>query len=76
MREMTLNNGINVCIKRNENTPRTALALNISISEPEKNAGLYLLMNRLLMKGTQKYTSEELSSILDENAIELYTEMK
>ena len=28
------------------------------------------------MKGTKKYSSEELSSILDENAIEFYTEMK
>ena len=35
-----------------------------------------MLMNRLLMKGTEKYSSEELSTILDENAIDLYTEMK
>ena len=76
MREFNLINGINACIKRNENTPRVALSMNFSIVEPEKYAGQYLLMNRLLMKGTQKYTSEELSSILDENAIELYTEMK
>ncbi len=30
----------------------------------------------MLLKGTQKYTSEELSAILDENAIDFYTEMK
>lgn len=76
MREITLNNNIRACIKRNENTPRIALSMNFSIIEPEKNAGQYLLMNRLLLKGTEKYTSEELSEVLDENAIEIYTEMK
>ena len=76
MRELNLTNGINACIKRNENTPRVALSLNFSIVKPEKRAGQYLIMNRLLMKGTKKYSSEELSTILDENAIELYTEMK
>lgn len=76
MREIILTNGINACIKRNENTPRIALSMNFSINKDEKNAGQYLLMNRLLMKGTEKYSSEELSAVLDENAIELYTEMK
>lgn len=76
MREIILTNGINACIKRNENTPRIALSMNFSINKVEKNAGQYLLMNRLLMKGTEKYSSEELSAVLDENAIELYTEMK
>ncbi len=76
MREVKLKNGINACIKRNEDTPRIALSMNFSIAEPEKFAGQYLLMNRLLMKGTEKYSSEELSSVLDENAIELLTEMK
>ena len=52
------------------------LSMNFSIVEPEKFAGQYILMNRLLMKGTEKYSSEELSSLLDENAIELFTEMK
>ncbi len=76
MREIKLINGINACIKKNEDTPRIALSMNFSIIEPEKYAGEYLLMNRLLMKGTKKYSSEELSTLLDENAIELYTEMK
>lgn len=76
MREINLTNGIRTCIKRNLNTPRTAFSMNFSIVNPEKNAGQYLLMNRLLMKGTQKYSSEELSAVLDENAIELCTEMK
>ena len=61
MRELNLINGINACIKRNNNTPRIALSLNFSIVKPERYAGEYLLMNRLLMKGTKKYSSEELS---------------
>jgi len=76
MREFELINGIKSCIKTNNNTPRIALSLNFSINKPEKHAGEYHLMNKLLLKGTKKYSSEELSSILDENAIELYTEMK
>lgn len=76
MREFELKNKIRACFKRNEDTPRVALTLNLSITKPEKNAGEYTTMNRLLMKGTKKYTSEELSSILDENAIELSSEMK
>lgn len=76
MREILLINGINTCLKRNNDTPRTALSLNFLIERPEKIPGEYLLMNRLLLKGTQKYTSEALSAILDENAIDMYTEMK
>ena len=76
MREFILKNGIKTCIKQNLDTPRVALTLNISINKEEKYAGEYSLMNRLLMKGTTKYSSEELANILDENAIELCTEMK
>ena len=76
MREFILNNKIKACFKQNKNTPRIGLTLNFLIENAEKYAGEYSLMNRLLLKGTSKYTSEELASILDENAIELYTEMK
>ena len=76
MREIKLVNNISACIKRNEKTPRIALTLNFSINFEEKTAGQYLLMNRLLLKGTDKYSSKELSALLDENAIDLYTEMK
>ena len=76
MNEFILKNGITACIKQNKNTPRAALTLNVAINKPEKCAGEYSLMNRLLLKGTQKYSSEDLANILDENAIELYTEMK
>ena len=76
MREFILKNGIKTCVKQNKNTPRVALTLNITINEEEKFAGEYSVMNRLLMKGTTNYSSEELASILDESAIELVTEMK
>ena len=76
MKEFELKNKIRACFKSNENTPRVALTLNLSITKPEAHAGEYTTMNRLLMKGTKKYSSEELSSILDENAIELSSEMK
>ena len=76
MREFTLTNGIKTCVKQNINTPRVALTLNLLINEEEKFAGEYTMMNRLLLKGTTNYSSEELAAILDENAIELYTEMK
>ena len=76
MREITLNNNIKLCLKQNKNTPRVALTLNMSISKPEKVYGEYSLMNRLLLKGTKKYSSEELSTILDENAIDFTCEMK
>ena len=76
MREFELKNSIKVCTRNNKNTPRIALTLNMSIVKSEKYAGEYSLMNRLLLKGTDNYSSEELSAILDENAIELITEMK
>ncbi len=76
MREFKLKNNINVCVKQNKNTPRVALTLNISINKPEKISGEYSIMNRLLLKGTEKYSSEELSALLDENAIDFTCEMK
>jgi len=76
MREIILKNGIKTCIKQNKDTPRVALTFNISINKEEKFAGEYSLMNRLLLKGTTNHSSEEIATFLDENAIELITEMK
>ena len=76
MKEFKLKNGISACVKQTKNTPRVALTLNISINKEEKYAGEYSLMNRLLLKGTSNYSSKEIAAILDENAIELLTEMK
>ena len=53
MKEFELTNKIRACFKKNENTPRVALTLNFTITNAEKNAGEYTMMNRLLMKGTK-----------------------
>lgn len=76
MKQFKLNNGINAVLKQNKNTPRTAVSIAFEITEPEKSAGVYSLMNRLLMQGTQKRSSEQLATELDDNAIELSFEMK
>lgn len=76
MREFELKNGIRAVYKKNSETPRIALTLNMSINEEEKLAGTYSLMTRLLLQGTQKYNNEELAKILDENGIEIITDMK
>ena len=76
MREFILKNGIESVYKQNPNTPRIAFTLNISINAPEKFAGTYALMNRLLLQGTKKYNNAALAKILDENAIELSSDMK
>ncbi len=76
MKEFTLNNNILSVYKQNDNTPRVAFSLNVAINSPEKHAGCYSLMNRLLLQGTKKYTNTKLAEILDENAIDLNTDMK
>ncbi len=76
MKEFKLNNNIESVYKQNKNTPRIAFTINIAINKPEKHAGTYSLMNRLLLQGTKKYSNTELAKILDENAIEFCTDMK
>ena len=76
MKKIYLENKIPVVFKENKNTPRLALCLYFKIEEQEKKAGLFSILNRLLMQGTQKRTAEELAMELDENAIECYSEMK
>lgn len=76
MKEFQLKNGIKSIYKQNKNTPRIALSLNIAINTPEKMAGIYSLMNRLLLQGTKNRTSEQLAIELEENAIELSCDMK
>ena len=70
MREFELKNGIKSVYKKNNETPRIALTMNISINNEERIAGVYSLMTRLLLQGTNKYNNEELAKILDENGIE------
>ena len=73
---ITLDNNIKVVLKQNKNTPRHALCFNFKINKPEEKAGLYTVLNRLFLQGTQKRSAEALAQELDENAIDCYSEMK
>jgi len=76
VKEFELKNKIKCAYKQNKNTPRTAVCLNVAINKPEKSAGIYSLMNRLLLQGTKNRTSVELANELEENAIEVSCDMK
>ncbi|MDD3236870.1 MAG: pitrilysin family protein [Candidatus Gastranaerophilales bacterium] len=76
MKKTTLNNNIPAVIKQNKNTPRIALSFYLRLKHPEKKAGIYTILNRLFMQGTKVRTSEELAQELEENAIELSSDMK
>lgn len=76
MERYTLKNGIKTLIKRNNNTPRTAIVLYVKLNNDEPKTGLYYLMSQLLFQGTKTRTSEQLANELDENAIDLNIEKK
>ncbi len=76
MEKYTLTNGINVIIKKNNNTPRTAVIMYVKLNEDEKKTGIYYLLSRLFLKGTKTKSSEEIANILDENAIDLSIDKK
>jgi predicted Zn-dependent peptidase len=71
MERYTLKNGIKTIIKKNNNTPRTAVVLYAKLNNDEKKAGLHYLMAQLLFQGTKNRTSEQLANELDENAIDI-----
>lgn len=70
-----LSNNIDYIYKKNENTPRIAVCLNFSINEPEKKAGVYSLMARLLLQGTKTYNSEQLVNEFEKYAIDFSSEI-
>ena len=70
-----LKNNIDYIYKQNLNTPRMALCLNLSINQPEKTAGTYTLMARLLLQGTKNYNSEELANEFEKYAIDFASEL-
>ena len=76
LHKIKLNNGINLITKINKKTPRIAFTLYLKINEQEKYSGLYSLLNRLFFQGSKKYSSSELANILEENAIECYSNLK
>ena len=65
-----LKNNIEYIYKKNDNTPRMALCLNLSVNEAEKTAGIYSLLSRLLLQGTKNYNSEELAFEFEKSAID------
>lgn len=70
-----LQNNIEYIYKKNDNTPRMALCLNMSINEPEAKTGAYTLMARLLLQGTKNYNSEELANEFEKYAIDFSSEL-
>lgn len=76
MKEFELKNSIKCAYRQNKNTPRVAVCFNVAINKPEKSAGIYSLMNRLLLQGTTTRNSVELANELEENAIEISCDMK
>lgn len=77
MDKIILNNGIKAIIKTNKNTPRTAIVLYIRLCKTDvKKAGLHYLLSSLLFQGTKNRSAEELAQELNENAIEIYFEVK
>lgn len=76
MKNFELKNKIKVAYRQNKNTPRIGMSLNIAINKPEKMAGFYSIMNRLLLQGTKTRSAEQLANELDANAIEVSCDMK
>ena len=72
----TLENNIEVFYKKNKNTPRTALCMNIKINTPELTPGVEGLMARLFMQGTTNRSAEQIAEELDTYAIEFSTDAK
>ena len=76
-KKLKLDNGITLIYKNNKGTPRT----NITFFN---QLGIYyddipsetLLISRLLLQGTKRFSSKELAEILDQNAIDISCDVK
>ncbi|MBD5403252.1 insulinase family protein [bacterium] len=71
----TLKNNIEYIYRKNDNTPRMALCLNLSINNAEKTTGIYSLVARLLLQGTEKYNSEQLANEFEKYAIDFSSDL-
>lgn len=77
MNKVILSNGINTIVKTNKNTPRTAIVLYIRFGKNDsEKEGIYFLLASLFFQGTKTRTAEELAQVLNENAIEIYFEIR
>ncbi|MBQ2644444.1 insulinase family protein [bacterium] len=76
MKQINLKNGIKVILNENKNTPRIAVTFYLCLENPENKAGINVILNRLFLQGTKKRTAEQIANETEENAIELYSEIK
>lgn len=77
MNKVILSNGINTIVKTNRSTPRTAIVLYIRLGKNDSaKQGVYFLLASLFFQGTKTRTAEELAQLLNENAIEIYFEIR
>lgn len=76
-KKLKLDNGITLIYKNNKGTPRTNITffnqLGIYYDEIPSET---LLISRLLLQGTKRFSAKELAEILDRNAIELACDVK
>lgn len=63
--------GIEILFKRTPKTPRIALNFFFKINEKEKLNGVNVLLSRLLLQGTKKYSALELSKQFEEECIDI-----
>ena len=63
--------GIDIIIEQNKKTPRAAVSLYFVIKNPEKYAGVYTLLSKLLFQGTHEKSAEKLAQDLENNGIEM-----
>ncbi|MBR6098811.1 insulinase family protein [bacterium] len=73
---LKLKNNTEVFFKKNPNTPRIALCLNLRSPKRNKEAGLDVIMARLFMQGTKNRSAEDIANELDAYAIEFSTDVK
>ncbi len=76
MEKLVLKNNMRLICKKAPNTPRVAVTCFIDIDRKENTPGVYSLLNRLFLQGTKTRTAEQLAETIEQNALDLYSEMK
>lgn len=74
---VNLSNSIPIINRHNPNTPRTSMNFIIDGgNRTELIPGVSDLVGRLLLKGTKKYSAEDIANEIDNNALEINVEVK
>lgn len=76
MKKLILNDNLTVICKNASNTARVALTCFVNIDRAEKTPGVYSMLNRLFLQGTKTRSAEQLAEEIEQNALDLYSEMK